>query len=249
MTEAFSHRFDGLIWKMDIYEPAELLALEWRTTEGIPRFSVIHYSSGQLLADAISYGDRWWTLAAVTAHQVLLHHYPQPNQGQTSALAALSIDTGKILWERFNLQFQELLMEGIAVKQGFMGANDISVLDSYTGHTRISRTKLEKLRPLQRSIQVAQPTTDTPTIPLLAHTALAGPYFRATSGTREFWAYHVHQEKGFRLLLSVFDAGKIIFNECIVDQLHQLLPETFFLVNQQLFFIRNNKQEIVSYFV
>jgi len=248
MTEVFSHLFEGTIWKMDVYEPTGLLAIEWRDNEGVPKFSVIHFSSGELAIDAISYGDRWWTLAAITSKHLLLHHYPQANQAQTSGLVAIDIATGLVAWERFNLQFQEATKEGIAVKQGFSSNNKVAVLDEHTGTTSIAAVDLKNLGAYDRNIRPALPTNAMPPITLTKQ-AIIGPYFFLEHGIRQLWAYHVEKENGFRLNLAIIEGEEVIFNAGIIDHLNHLLPETFFIIDQQLFFIRNNKREIVSYFV
>jgi len=248
MKKAFSHLFDGIIWKMDIQEGAGLLAIEWRNKNGEPKFTVIHYPTGNLLLDAFGYGDRWWTLAAITSEHLLLHHFPQPENAQTKGLVAIHINTKEISWELFNLQFEAMSAIGIVVKSLFAGNDKVSVLDEQTGDMLIQQTYLDDLVFEERNIRSAFPTTDTPSLSLTDQ-KIAGPYFYMEQGSREFWAYHEEKEKGFQLMLSVIEENQIIFRTCLADNLEYLLPETFFIINQQLFFIGDNKQEIVSYFV
>lgn len=248
MTKAFSHLMDGTIWRMDIHEHSGLLAIEWRNKNGEPKFTVIHYPTGDRLLDAFSYGDRWWTLAAITSKHLLLHHFPQPENAQTRGLVAIQMDTGAISWEHFNLQFEAISQEGIVVKSPFAGNNQVSVLNEQTGELLIRQTQLDDLVFEERHIQSAFPTAQSPSISL-SDEKIAGPYFYLANGSKEFWAYHEQQQKGFKLMLSVVEKNHIIFQICLADKLLHLLPETFFMINKQLFFIGDNKQEIVSYFV
>ncbi|MEH6305880.1 DUF4905 domain-containing protein [Olivibacter sp. CPCC 100613] len=247
MTEVFAHKYDGAIWKMELNETAALLAIEWRDQDGLPYFSVIHYPSGRLLADRIQYGDRWWTLAGVHHHQLLLQHYPQPNIGQTQGLVAIDIDSEKVSWELFNVQFIELVQEGIAVKQRFDNVQTVSLVDPSSGSMLKDRQLLNELAPLFRNIRSAAPAPPSSLFPFTS--TQVGPYFFLENKEKEFWAYHEKNGDKLRVILTIVQAGVIQHRECIIDHLDYLLPEVFFMVDQQLFFVRNNKREIVSYFV
>lgn len=248
MKRAFTHQFEGTIWKMDIHEAAQLLAIEWRTKEGNPHFSVIHYPSGILKLDKVSYGDRWWTLATVTATHLLLQHYPNPSLAQTQALVAINLDGNDITWERFNVQFQELVEEGPAVTIPTFTKNNIAILDEYTGEALFTTNSLSTLTPLQRTIKSPSPTHLTPLVNLTDQ-PIVGPYFLLDEGETSYWAYHEQTEGGLKLMLTILKNNQIHVNLCLENNLDHLLPEVFFMIGQQLFFIRNNKQEIVSYFV
>lgn len=248
MKRAFAQYFEGTIWKMDIHEAAQLLAIEWRTKEGDPYFSVIHYPSGSLKLEKMSYGDRWWTLATVTSKHLLLQHYPNPSSAQTQALVAINLEEHNIAWERFNIQFQELVKEGLAVNVSTFTNNNISVLDESTGEALLTTNSLNTLSPLQRTIKSPLPTHLTPIVNINDH-PIVGPYFLLDEGETSYWAYHEQTQKGLKLMLTILKNNQIHFNLCLEDNLEYLLPEVFFMIGQQLFFIRNNKQEIVSYFV
>ncbi|QNL49879.1 DUF4905 domain-containing protein [Olivibacter sp. SDN3] len=248
MEKAFDHIFAGAIWKMDIHEIAELLAIEWRDSSGQPHFAVIHYPSGRLLFDEVTYGNRWWTLAAVTAQHLLLQHYPSPDQAVTQGLVAIDIHKKDVVWEVFNYQFQELAASGIVVKQLAGVGKHMSVVDEHSGAIVAAKAERNQLNSLPRNIHYALPTPRTPSLPLTT-TKVVGPYFLLEKGTREFWAFHEQKEKGYRVRFAVIVHGQILFNEIMIDNLSYLLPELFFMVGEQLFFIRNNKREIASYFV
>jgi len=249
MINAFSHVFNGAIWRMDIHERARLMAFEWRNEEGVPHFSVLHYPNGQLLCDGVQYGDRWWTLAGITAKHLLLHQYARPEQAMTNGLVAIAISSGSDVWERFDIQFQEIVHDGIAVKSSLVSSSTILLLDEHTGSIKKHSISLADLPPQKRKLQTAFPTLDPPPIQL-TDLPVVGPYFFASDSTHSFWSYHQQINGHYQLWLAVIAPNnQIIFQNCIVDGLTHLLPETFFLIGQQLFFIRNNKREIVSYFV
>lgn len=248
MEKAFSHFFAGTIWKMDIHETAHLLAVEWRDAAGQPHFAVIHYPTGRLLFDAFSYGDRWWTLAAITAQHLLLQHYPSPNQAVTRGLVAIDIQKKDVVWEAFNYQFQELTASGIVVKQLASVSNHVAIIDEHAGAIIEAKAMPEQLAPLPRNIRYALPTSRSPLF-TLSSTKIVGPYFLLEDESREFWAFHEQKEKGYCVRLLIVAHHKILLDEVIIDNLSYLLPELLFKVGEQLFFVRNNKQEIASYFV
>jgi len=248
MTRSFSHQFEGRIWKMDIHEETGLLGIEWRTEEGVPHFSVIHYPDGNLLLADFSYGDRWWTLAGITAESLLLQHFPQPNQAHTRGLVAIDILQQKIRWERFDLQFVEVVQEGIAVQPGYLEPHQVMVFTDQDNKPLFQTISLDQLTPLSRGIQSAQPTDAVPAT-MLSENPVVGPYFYLPHQGKELWAYHEADGPSFKLMLAILENGRIVYQDCLADKLSYLLPEVFFTIGQQLFFIRNNKQEIVSYFV
>jgi len=246
--QAFLHRFTGTIWKMDVYEEAGLLAVEWReTSTGSPCFAVIHYPSGRLISNNLSYGNRWWTLAGISREHLILQYYPEPNQARTQGVVLIDFENGKPTYEAFNMQFQELVSEGMIVRQNTTLTTGLSLINE-AGQLLKSHVDLSETVPLKRNVKAATPSLYPPLIPLTDQ-LVEGPYFHLEHEEADFWAFHEKTGTGYRLMLVVCKEQQVVFTEILDPLLSQLQPEVFFIIDRQLFFIRNNKQEFVSYFV
>lgn len=248
MKLAYFHNFGGKIWRMDLHDERRLFAFEIRDKDaGMPSFSIVSYADGDVLAEGITYGNRWWTLAGVTTDAVLLQRYPSPEQPRVQGLVALDFQ-GNILWEKFNIEFIEIQHNGIVVKPAFPLTGMVDILDE-TGEIREKSTPLSGLAPIKRCIQFPSPSGSFPLHFSALNSKAIEPVHRLELADREIWAFHEKIENHYSLRLLVFAGTELTFDEYLSNNLTAMLPETFFIIGRQLFFIRNNKQEIVSYFV
>ena len=61
-------------------------------------------------------------------------------------------------------------------------------------------------------------------------------------------SFHQKLESNIQQRLVVYQHDKIFIDDIIIDGIQKLQPESFFMINNCLLYIRN-KNEIVSYFV
>ena len=61
-------------------------------------------------------------------------------------------------------------------------------------------------------------------------------------------SFHQKMKNNMQQRLVVYQDDRIFIDDIIIDDIQKLQPESFFMMNKQLLYIRN-KNEIVSYFV
>lgn len=63
------------------------------------------------------------------------------------------------------------------------------------------------------------------------------------------WSYHVNRSGVYDLVLSVSDRYQLLSKQVILSGMTKMVPQPYFQVGRQLFFLSYNKREIVSYLV
>ncbi len=247
MSRVFHYNFGRAIWRMDIEEKNELLAFELRSRDnGNPFFAVLSYADGQLKMPLTAHGDRWWTLAGITSECLLTHCYNDPSQPGTGSLTALNFD-GSIRWERPHLRLAEILENGIMVRSMHGLSHQLHLLDLSGNEISLQENDQWNQNP-SRNIRYPSLLSDaTPPIPLPVDSV--GPVHQLIlDKTTILYAFHSGEAGAYQLQLLV-DRNGTFTTRILAENLAALLPETFFAVGRQIFYITNNKQEIASYFV
>ncbi len=243
----FQKSFSGLIWRIEADTSHGTLAIESRDPgSGIPYFSVIGYADGQIYAFEQQYGDRSWTLAGINNGYVLLRVFGQ-QEPNGSGIACLCARTGVLLWEKFNYVFISLDEHAIRARPQHISGGYQTHL-SYKDGNPLTDLPASEVRPLTPEIAIPEHVTAETAGIVLNHT-IVGPIHHHRFGERDAWAFHTPQGDVFNVELRVTQQGKILESKIIISGLTKLLPEIFFAINRQLFFIDSNKQKIVSYLV
>lgn len=248
LNSAFSKVFSGRIWRIKTDESAQLLAIETRDrNNGQPFFSVIHYPSGQVLLNEQTYGDRWWTLAAIAGERLLLQTMSTDGP-QTHGLTALHSRTGETAWEGFQYRFLAVTAKGVAVQHRNVSGGPPSLLNILSG-ARIDTTVTdETLYPVPVHVTLPRACTEPPPAWLSAYPA-EGPLFHTSNHDRDIFVFHERQQDAFALRILIFSGETVLYNQVIADSFEKILYEPFFILDNQLFAVSHQDDTIISYFV
>lgn len=237
------------VWRMDIDQASGTMVVEQRDQHtGTPYYTVFNYENGVVLRKNIQYGDRWWTLSGLVGNHVLLSYYSNPEQPDTSAVVAISCDTGLVAWEKYNALIDGIDPIGPVVQLHTLPNGFKSLLNAHTGEIVKNYLPGNEVPYAQRDIYHPQPVDAAP---LWAQQVegTVGAWQHLNYNHRDYWA--VHQDDGglFKLRLIVHEKGILLHDEVIIDNLAKLLPETFFVLDQRLFVLADNKRQITAYIV
>ncbi|POY36394.1 hypothetical protein C3K47_11650 [Solitalea longa] len=106
----FSKVFEGLVWKMDIDEKNDLVALEIRNPENkTTSFSSIDLKNGAVLFDKLKLEEPWFCgIETISDKVILLHLYAVDTSPEHRGILAFDAYSGKLLWENYNLTFSSV---------------------------------------------------------------------------------------------------------------------------------------------
>lgn len=247
LSIAYSITLPHAIWRMDFHPVAHTMAIEIRNGEnGLAHFTVFDYKNGQLLLDSKSYGDRWWTLASVSGDHLFLCYYANPDLPNTSALAAVSLDTGEMAWEKFNIVLEGMTGEGPVAQLSHMPNGFLSLLEPASGNVLRNYLPDQVIPYLARPIFYPSAINHLPSLAGQIENTV-GPWHYLRYGEKDFWAVHQQKNNGFQVRLIVTNGEVILHNAIIIDNLAKLLPEIFFIIKAHLFVISGNKRQIIAY--
>lgn len=243
---AFKKSFLGLIWRMEADTGANLLAVESRNPEnGIPSFSVLDYRTGNLLMDAVNYGDRSWTLAGISGDRLILRHYGDRNP-ENAGICCMDVHGGHIVWERFNHIFISLLRDGVLAKPRNISSGYQLILSPEDGSVRSSPGRTTK--PYQQNIVLPEVYVGN-FPPMLKKYSIHGELHHCRTEEKEVWGFHQQRQGKYDVKLLITNGLNVMYEKVISRNRAKKLPEIFFMIKNQVFFIADNKQEIVSYLV
>lgn len=246
LKTVFKKSFSGLVWRIEVDTVHGLMAVETRNTEtGTPQFSAFRYSTGESLVDELDYGDRSWTLAGVTNGMLVLRAYGQ--HGPDSAgITGVDATNGQIVWEQFSYNLLHLQDGVLRVRHRNFAHGHEQYLDVTDGRL-ISDPGPTAGHPRHDVIIPAPYTAERPTF--LKNYTIYGELFHCNAHQYQIWGFHEKDRESYRIRLVVSNNLGIVTDKTGITGLTKMIPELFFMVNNQLFLIGHNKQKIVSYLV
>ncbi|GGC45819.1 hypothetical protein GCM10011386_42610 [Parapedobacter defluvii] len=246
LKTAFRKSFLGMVWRIEADTTATLLAIETRNEDtGMPLFSAIEYDSGVPFMDEKPYGDRTWSLAGIVEDNLILRAWGQ-HTPDGAGIACINATTGDVLWEQFNYTLVAIQHRQLVVR-----------------HRNFASGYEQRMNPLDGNLtQINNPATkpDAPKIVLperyrddkplfLERYPIQGDLFYCQVGDRMVWAFHEVSDHTYCIRIAVSRGLKMLADRVMVSGLARMAPELFFMINNQVFFIGDNKREIVSYLV
>ena len=246
LKTAFKKSFLGIVWRIEVDTAENLIAVETRNQDsGAPAFSTFDYRTGRSFIQEQPYGDRNWTLAGTADRKLIIRAYGTSSP-EGAGIACMDAQSGVVLWEQFSYNLIHVAPTQIAVRHRNFAAGYEQYLDIQTGNLTPFNTSADK--PTEPKLVLPQQYNgDLPEV--LENFKVHGDIFYSSIGTKKAWAFHEKEEAGYRVRLVITSGITLLSDQVILSGLPALTWELFFVIGQHLFFIGNNKREIVSYLV
>lgn len=261
LKNAFHVRYKGVIWKIRPDESAEHLVTEVRSPENkIAFFSCIRTDSGKATFDHFQLQEPWFCGLEAAAHgTAFLHGYLSETLPEHRGIFAVDLAGGKLLWEDYNLVFDQAVQEGVVAWNYKAEPRRYQLIDPRSGRSiRYFRSRTEAMGDtnLPGTPEMHYPsrvTLDTPLRELLPENVLSEADLLEWKGYRILSCYVLRndkeEEKNRPLdhYLLVFDGGgNRIHQDLLAGGILQPAMDTFFVMNDRLYYIKS-KAEILAY--
>ncbi len=243
-----TEKFSGIIWKIATDQQQPIIAVETRDiTNRTTAFSAFNYSSGKGLFKEMRVENSWhWNLDRVSNGMVLLHSYAHESNPQHKGIIALN-KSGEIAWQLFNKALYEVTLGGIVVYDPNIQPRTFELLSAIDGC--LISNKVEDFHPVERNIITPNLLDDNAVIEHLIPESIYGPVLYCLHNHHEIVAFHTQNGPAFNQQLKIFKDNCLRLEDNLELGIQKMNPEAFFIEGGQLFCIRNNKQELVSYLV
>ena len=247
LKQVFSEKFDGLIWKILIHEEKGYMAIESRQLELFKVFfTVLDIQTGTLNFKEKSIIESLNLNLAYAAQDNLIltanEHIESP---ESKGLISINIINGLVLWERYNFTLNQALASGLQVydpkiyPRKYLWINHLYA-ENIHEHVNSSHRKSNLLFPgLIEANEVPN---------FIEHGQILGDISFLMINSLSILSFHQKVENNLHQKLIVYQDDRILLDDIIINNIQKLQPESFFISNNRLLYIRN-KNEIVSYFV
>jgi hypothetical protein len=250
----FSHNLNGIIWNTLADPVHNRLFLEIRDTlQKKVSFSALDLVSGAWFWENIIFDEPWWiSLASVSYNVLLFTIYTDTNNPDKKSVIAFDISTQKTLW--WQNDFSLSLVSGkIVFGLSSKYAVKEVALDLFQGTpVSINESDLEPEQnfPVIRPFQYQPESEHFETVrsfldvKLNIKTTLPIEYLEYD----KFVCISVFEEKNglANNLIVINEAGDLLLNETLGDDLKGIALDTFFILSGYLIFVKN-KCALVSY--
>lgn len=235
-----------MVWRIEADTTGNLLAVETRDKDtGRPAFSAFNYQTGESFIHEKPYGDRNWALAGIANRKLTLRAFGQ-NSPDGAGIACIDVDSGELAWEQFNYVLLHVGSQQLTVRHRNFAGGYEQYLDPATGNlTQFNKTTSKPTGPT-----IVLPQRYEHNVPgILAGYAIHGDLFYCQIGPKHLWAFHEATQEAYRVRLVITSGLTVLADRIILPELIKMTPELFFMIEQQLFIVSDNKREIVSYLV
>ncbi|HCN83600.1 MAG TPA: hypothetical protein DIT07_08255 [Sphingobacteriaceae bacterium] len=246
LKPGLSEKFNSIIWKIEIDEGQELIAIETRDKNAhSAAFSSFNYVTGKCyLKEQNTENSWWWGLDRAYNGLLYLHGYKSESSPEHSGIIAWDAKTGKIKWQRFNYALDNISDQGLIVYNPSIQSAKPELISPETGTIKeiIAENAL-----IQRHILFPEAYNNLLPLPDFIPSNAVEPFLYLDYHGKKCWSFHVKTEDGFTQKLIIAENDEIILSDNLATGIQKLNPEAFFMQKSYLFCIRNNNYEITSY--
>ncbi len=246
LKPVLSEKFSGLVWKIKIHDSG-IMAVETRNSDlKQVSFSALNFQIGKIYFKERVYDEAWNLNLAFTGFEnLLLNGYDHAGTPESKGIISVSVQTGEILWQKFNISLNLVNDEGIQVYDTRFQPRKYSWIDHISGEALPNA-----VQDLSQNNSILFPeTASTFEFPsFVGHGKLAGEVYALSYLGKDFLSFHEVHGNYLQQRLVVYQGDSVLIDDIIISGIQKLQPEAFFIQKNHLFYIRN-KQEIITYLV
>lgn len=247
LNQVFSEKFKGLIWKIRIHEKKGYLAVESRQLESRKvAFTVLDIQTGEINFKEKSFLEPMnLNLAYVAQDNILLTANEHIDSPGSKGLVSVKIVDGEILWERYNFTLNQAAPYGLQVFDPRIYPRKYTWIDHISAENIAEQENCES----GNSELIFPSLFESYTLPdFIKHGPIQGDISVLNFNKLSIVCFHQTFENNMQQRLVVYQEDRILLDDIMISGIQKLQPESFFIMRNSLFYIRN-KDEIISYFV
>jgi hypothetical protein len=242
-----SEKFEGIIWKIEINEKNDLIAIESRIAESRKTsFSAFNYNTGDILLKEKSFQEPWnLNLAYIDEKVLIITANNQEGSPECKGIISVNIQNAKILWEHYNLSLNAINDLGLQVFDPRISPRRLSWINHLNGEN-ISEVK--NVAFVNRTLLLPDLKNQFTFPDFILKEEIVGDISVLNFRDKTIISFHEKVNNNIQLRLLVYQYNSILLDEILIRDIQKLQPESFFIQKNHLFYVRN-KNEIVSYLV
>lgn len=244
INKVFQKAFQSNIWKIEVDAYQPLLAIETRDPSNtMPQFNVIDVQGNDIMP-ARALNEKEWTLDSIQNGHLIIKSVGEHTPVR-EGIQIIRAEDNEVIYLSHELVLIDVFKDCILARHRNIASGEQLKIDLRTGETEPS---LDANLPLA-SNAVLYPLAYPKTPSFLQQANIEGPLWINKVGENFFWCYHQKIEGGFNLTLTLSDLNHILDQKVILSGIEKMVPQPYFQLENQIFFMSFNKREIVSFLV
>lgn len=243
----FSHKINGLIWKVQTNENKSLLSIESRNFElKQVAFTVLNFETGEVHFKEKVFEENWKLNLAFTGEDhLILNGYEQAESPESKGLISININNGDILWEHYNLSLDSADIQSLKVFDPKINPRRYSWIDSLSGNAISEPENIN----IESATILFPKSNENPVLPgFILDAEIIGEVFSLSHHGNMILSFHEKEKNKIQQRILVYQEDRILHDNILIKDIQKLQPESFFIQKNHLFYIKN-KNEIVSFLV
>jgi hypothetical protein len=240
-----SEKFDGIIWKIEINEKYDLIAIETRNIKlRKTYFSVFNYYTGNILLKEKSFQEPWnLNLAYINNSVLIITANNQEGSPESKGIISVNIQNAEILWEHYNLSLNTINDLGLQVFDPRISPRRLFWINHLNGE---NTSEIKNITYVNQSLLLPDLKNQFSFPDFILKEEIVGEISVLNFMDKTIISFHEKIKNNIQLRLLVYQYNSILLDEILISDIQKLQPESFFIQKNHLFYIRN-KNEIVSY--
>lgn len=244
INKVFQKAFHSNIWKIEIDSEQSLIATETRDTDTTnPSFYVFDFLGNDRMSP-LETNEKEWTLDSIQNGHIVLKCVGEHTPVQEGVQIIRAEDQHVVYFSH-----QQVLVDTfknfIVVRHRNIVSGGLLRIDLSSGKT----SPYEKSAAILPHNAVRYPVSYPKTPPFLKEDTITRPLWLAKTNDRFIWCHHHRVANTFNLILTLTDLNHILDQQVILSEMEKMIPQPYFQLGNQIFFMSFNKREIMSFLV
>ena len=244
INKIFEKAFPTNIWKIEIDSNKPYVAVETRDVETtLASFFVFDFEGNCLMSPCQADGKEW-TLDSIQDGYMILKRIGEQTPVQ-EGIQIIQILNNEVIFHSYEFVLLDVFSGFIHARHRSISSGESIAIDIHNGEYSSSAERIFDMA----SNKVQYPVTYQQTPRFLKHEHTVGPLWLSKCGHHFLWCYHKKNKDRFDLCLATSNLNQILDQQVILKDMEKMIPQPYFQLGNQVFFMSFNKREIVSYLV
>ena len=244
IKKVFEKAFPTNIWKIEIDTLQSLIAVETRDQESTVASFLAFDFAGNCLMSPCKADGKEWTLDSVQNGHLVLKRIGEHTPIQ-EGIQIIRIRDNEVVFNSYEFVLLDVYHGFVHARHRSISSGESIVVNLITGTYAPASDQQFDYAPNKLQYPIPYPKKPK----FLQDEGLTGPLWLSKCGENYLWCYHQEHNGQFDLILSTSDLNQLLDKQVILQQMDKMIPQPYFQIGNQIFFMSYNKQEIVSYLV
>ena len=242
INKAFEKTLPTNIWKIEVDAIQALIAIETRNLDGSEALFHVFNFQGECVMSSFKSEGKEWTLDSLQDGFLILKRVGEHTPIQ-EGIQIINSKTQERVFTSYEFILLDVYCHKIHARHRSISSGETISIEISTGKYSPSQEHNFKLCPNR----VQYPITYTKVPEFLQNINIEGPLWLNKIGAHYIWSFHEKSEEKHKLILAISDLNQLLDKLVILEDMDRMIPQPYFQIENQVFFMSFNKREIISY--